>query len=294
MAPPTHRRPGFSRKAQYGLFAGYVIAVSGALLGGLLLVTAWLDPAGHNAIRSALTDITSPVSRVLSTAWRGTGSGGAAIAEYFQAGSKNAALRAELAAARRRLVAARATEFENRRLKRLLAIREGEPQTIVAARLISSSASSTRRFAILDAGGASGVFNGQPVRGPDGLVGRVVETGRITARVMLITDTGNVVPVIRLGDGLPAIASGKGDGMLEIRALTSGNNVLRAGDVFVTSGTGGVYPPKIPVAVAVTTSGDSAVGRPLADPARLDYAIVQPIFQPLALAPAPAAEDSAE
>ena len=294
MAPPNHRRPGFSRKAQYGLFATYVIAVAGALLGLLLLVTAWVDPAGHNAMRSLITDITSPVSRVLSAAWRGTGASTDAVSEYIEAGTKNAQLRAELTAARRRLVAARATEFENARLKRLLAIRQGEPATIAAARLISSSASSTRRFAILDAGGSSGIFNGQPVRGPDGLVGRVVETGRITARVMLITDTGNVVPVIRLGDGLPAIASGKGDGMLEIRALTSGNNVLRAGDVFVTSGTGGVYPPKIPVAVAVTTSGDAAVGRPLADPARLDYAIVQPIYQPLAVAPAPPTEEATE
>ncbi|MBB5687481.1 rod shape-determining protein MreC [Sphingobium boeckii] len=294
MAPPKNRRPGFSRKAQYGLFASYVIAVAGALVGLLLLVTAWVDPAGHNAIRSLLSDITSPVSRVLTTVVRGTGSGGDSIAEYFRAGSKNAELRAELDTARRRLTAARATEYENKRLKRLLAIREGDPAAIVTARLVSSSATSTRRFAILDAGASSGVANGQPVRGPDGLVGRVVETGRITARVLLITDTGNVVPVIRISDGLPAIVTGNGEGTVEIRALTSGANVLRIGDVFVTSGTGGVYPPQIPVAIATTTSGDAAVGRVLADPSRLDYAIVQPIFQPLAAAPPAAVEGAPE
>jgi len=292
MAPPKNRRAGFSRRAQYGLFASYVIALLGALLGLLLLATSFVDPAGHNAIRAALTDLTSPISRVLSAAVRGTGSGGAAVSEYFDAGSKNAALRAELDVARRRLVAARATEYENARLRRLLKIQEGDPATVVSARLISSTASSSRRFAILDAGAASGVLDGQPVRGPDGLIGRVVEVGQITARVLLITDTGNVVPVIRLGDGLPAIAAGKGDGTLEIRALTSGNNVLRRGDIFITSGTGGVYPPKIPVAVAITTSGDAAVGKPLADPARADYALVQPIFQPLAaIAPPPVAAE---
>jgi hypothetical protein len=39
MAPPSPRRPGFSRRAQYGLFAGYVVAVIGALV-ALLLIAA--------------------------------------------------------------------------------------------------------------------------------------------------------------------------------------------------------------------------------------------------------------
>src|SRR3546814_5767463 len=38
MAPPPSRRPGYNRKAQYGLFASYVIAVAGALLGLLLAI----------------------------------------------------------------------------------------------------------------------------------------------------------------------------------------------------------------------------------------------------------------
>src|ERR1700741_1531883 len=122
MAPPGNRRPGYSRRAQYSLFAGYVIAVSGALLGLLLIVTSWVDPAGHNAIRALISDVTAPVSNGLRAVVRRTGSGGAAVLEYFDAGSKNAALRKELAVARRKLLAARAADYENRRLKRLLGI----------------------------------------------------------------------------------------------------------------------------------------------------------------------------
>lgn len=287
MAPPKNRRPGYSRKAQYGLFAGYVIAVSGALLSLLLVVTSWVDPAGHNAIRALINDATAPVSNGLRAIVHATGASGSAVSEYFQAGSKNAALRRELDAARRKLLVARANEYENRRLKRLLGIVEADEAAIVAARLTSSSASSSRRFAILNAGSTKGVGVGQPVRGPDGLIGRVVEAGRGSARILLITDTGNVVPVIRVNDGLPAIATGNGDGSIDIRALTSGASIFKPGDVFMTSGTGGVYPPRVPVAIAITVTGDGATARPLADPAKLDYAVVLPIFQPeVAAAPA--------
>lgn len=295
MAPPKNRRPGFSRRAQYGLFAGYVVAVLGALLGLLLVVTAWVDPTGHNAIRTLISDITSPISSALRSSVRATGASGEAVLEYFDAGSKNAALRKELAVARRKLIEARATDYENRRLKRLLGIVEADENAVVAAQLTSSSASSSRRFAMLNAGSVNGVASGQPVRGPDGLVGRVIETGRGTARVQLITDTGNVVPVIRVTDGLPAIATGNGDGSIDIRALTATGNVFKPGDVFVTSGTGGVYPPKIPVAIAITASGDGAMARPLANPAKLDYAVVLPVFVPVvAEAPVATPEEAAE
>ena len=70
MAPPTYRRPGFSRRAQYSLFAGYLIAVLGALVGALLLFTAQFDPQGHNALRGFLGDIVSPISGVGRAATR--------------------------------------------------------------------------------------------------------------------------------------------------------------------------------------------------------------------------------
>jgi rod shape-determining protein MreC len=292
MPPQNKRRPGFSRKAQYGLFASYVIAVTGALVGLLLVITAWVDPRGNSAVRAAITDVTSPISSTVRALVRGAGSAGTTISDYFDAANKNAAMRRELDGARARLIAARSAEYENRRLKRLLAISESTP-TVAAARLVSSSASSTRRFAILNAGSLRGVRHGQPVRGPTGLVGTVIEVGLASARVLLITDAGTVVPVIRVSDGLPAIAAGTGDGNLEVRGLNAGANIFKPGDIFVTSGTGGVYPPQIPVGIAIRTSGDTAVARPLADPAKLDFAIVQPAYQPLAI-PAPAPEEPEE
>jgi rod shape-determining protein MreC len=286
MAPPSPRRPGFSRRAQYGLFAGYVVAVAGALLGFLLLVTARLDPAGHSAIQSFLADLFSPVSSGSRAVVRSAKSLLEDTDAYFDAASKNKAMAIELRSARLKLIQAQANALENARLKSLLGIASVERVSAVAAPLISSIGASSRRFATLAAGAGSGVRAGQPVRGPDGLVGQVVQTGRLVSRILLITDTSSVVPVKRVRDGMPALAVGTGNGGLEIRPISNGGTGFGKGDTFVTSGTGGVYRPNIPVAIAVRDGHDLVLARPLADPAALDFALVEPVFAPEPL-PAP-------
>ncbi|MGC7965270.1 rod shape-determining protein MreC, partial [Salmonella enterica] len=78
---------------------------------------------------------------------------------------------------------ARSLSYDNRRLLALLKMRERIAEPVVAARLVSSTGSSTRRFTVLNAGSWQGVATGQPVRGPEGLIGRVLETGPNSARV---------------------------------------------------------------------------------------------------------------
>ncbi len=285
---PPARRAGFSRRAQYGLFIGQIIAVAGVLAGLGLVGIAATSPRAFALIRGGALDLTAPVSAAGRGVVRGVDGWAGGIGDYLRAASENAALRDELAAARRRLVAARYVELENARLKRLMRIAEVAPAPIVAARVIGSTAASSRRFATISAGSAAGVRPGQPVRGPDGLIGRVAETGMFAARVLLLTDPASMVPV-RLGrGGIAALAAGRGDGMVELRPLGAGGNPFRRGDIAFTSGTGGVFAPGVPVAVVLRVESDIAVAAPLADPATLDFAIVAPESAP-ELEPAPPA-----
>src|SRR5688500_12640517 len=98
MAPPRTRRPGFSRRAQYGLFISYVIAVGGVIIAVLLLVVAIIDPHGFNALRGLALDVTTPISSGGRKMVRGVTDGAGAVADYFRAGSQNAELRRELEA----------------------------------------------------------------------------------------------------------------------------------------------------------------------------------------------------
>lgn len=290
MAPPSTRRPGFSRRAQYGLFIGYIVAAGGVLLAVLLLMVAAVDPRGFSALRGAALDVTAPISAAGRNVVRFFGDAGDEIGAYFSAASKNKAMRDELNATRQKLVEARAIEFENKRLKSLLKVSQATEDRIATARIVGSSFDSSRRLATISVGTASGVRAGQPVRGPEGLIGRVIETGRHAARILLITDGSSNIPVQLIPSGLPAIATGRGDGTIEIKPLEVGENPFKRGNILVTSGTGGIFPPNIPVAMVVRTTRDTTIARPLADPARTDFALVQRMYQPAANLPLTEAE----
>lgn len=301
MAPPSSRRSGFSKKAQFSLFTGYLLAGAGALVGLALLALSLWQPAAFAPLRGIASDAVAPAG----TAGAVTRSGGqgffATIAGYIDAGTQNAALREEMEIARIRLAEADAVKAENLRLKGLLALRESEARPVATARLVGSSATSGRRFAYLGAGTMQGVEPGMPVVSARGVIGRVLEAGRISSRVLLLTDPESVLPVRRAKDDVIAFAEGRGDGMLRIRLVNLGINPLKVGDLMVTSGAGGYYRPGVAVAVIAETTPDGGIARLVAEPAATDFVAIEPVAQPAAiaeladpLAPGPRATPSPE
>jgi rod shape-determining protein MreC len=292
MAASGNRRPGFSRRAQYSVFASYVIAVAGTLVGAILLALSHFDPVAFAAFRSGVAEFTAPVSSGLAWVGRTVGSAPQTITD-FVTGGQTAAMRRQIADEQALLTRARSLVNENQRLKMLLKVRERIEAPVVTARLVSSTGSSTRRFATLNAGSWQNVEAGQPVRGPGGLIGQVIETGPNTARVLLLTDPESSVPVRRTRDGLAALAQGRGDGLLDVRAV-SGNADFIGGELFVTSGAGGVYPPGIPVARVLRRGRDIALAQAFSRADTLDYAIVERAYlPPLPPPPAPPAPPKA-
>lgn len=280
MAPPRDRRPGFSRRAQYGVFFGYILAIAGGVVGAVLLALSLLNPTGFSAARAAVAEMTAPVSSALAVAVDSVSGIPDAIASWWDVHGKNAELTAQAARARPALVAGRLAQLENARLRRLLVVRDLDPAVVVTARIVSSSATSTRRYGLLNAGSWQGVREGQPVLGPEGLVGRVLEVGPNTARVLLLTDPQSIVPVRRLRDGLPALAAGRGDGLVDIRVIDTDDAHFRAGDIFVTSGSGGIFGPGALVARALRAGPETAPARPFARPDSLDIVSVRRIYAP--------------
>lgn len=276
----SSRRPGYSRKAQYGLFFGLLVAIGGVLVGLLLLAASIINPTGLSGVRGAALDVTTPVAGGGRGIVRTIQTAGKTVSDYFAAGTQNTALRAERDALRRQLISAQAAKWENLQLKRLLGISSAERPPVTSGRIVGSSFASSRRLATLSAGSGDGVAVGQPVRAPDGLVGRILETGRYASRILLVSDRSNVVPVRALRDGVAALSTGRGDGTVELKPLSVGRNPFRPGDIVVTSGTGGIYAPNIPVAYVLRLADDGAIARPLADPATAPFGIVEPIFEP--------------
>lgn len=291
MAPPSGARPGWSRRAQYGLFFSFLAVIAGVLIGAILLGLSILAPTAYAGVRGVALDVTAPVSgalRAVTTTATGLVTG---AEDYWDAARQNGALKAEQAALRRQIIQARAILNENGQLKAALQLRERTPVAVANGRIVGSSFESQRRFAVISAGRSDGVQVGMPVRAADGLVGRVVEAGATASRVLLVSDRANVVPARLLRTGQAVISTGKGNGTIDLRPLEVGRNPFKRGDIVVTSGTGGLYPPGVPIARVMKLDDDGAIALPMADPADASFAQVERPYEEAALA-APAEDKS--
>jgi rod shape-determining protein MreC len=149
-------RPGWSRRAQYGLFFGFVAAVAAILVGLFMLILSLAAPQSYAAVRGMALDVTAPVTTALSevaTTATGLVSG---AGDYWNAARQNKELKRQRTVMLRRMVEARAIALENSELKRVLALRERDRSTVASGRVVGSSFSSPRRFAILSVGRSAG------------------------------------------------------------------------------------------------------------------------------------------
>ncbi|MCH8615278.1 rod shape-determining protein MreC [Sphingomonas sp. SM33] len=284
MAAPGGPRPGWSRRAQYGLFFSFIAAIAGLVIGLALLAVSLVAPKTYASVRGAALDATSPITGGLRevTATVAGVFGGAG--NYWDAATQNAKLKRERELMIQRIIEAKAISQENRELKAALQLRERTRDPIATGRIVGSSFSSPRRYAIFSAGGSDGVRVGMPVRSPKGLIGRVVDSGALASRVLLVSDRASIIPARILRTGQPIISQGRGDGTVDLRPLEVGRNPFRRGDIVITSGTGGLYPPLVPIARVVRLDDDGAIALPLADPSSTSFAIVERPYEPAAVA----------
>jgi rod shape-determining protein MreC len=285
-------RPGWSRRAQYGLFFSFIAAIAGLAIGLVLLAISIAAPSTYKDLRGFALDLTAPLTVPLHEVTATVSGLVSGAGNYWDAASQNSRLKRQNEAMREQLTTARAIIQENRQLKAVLDLREQASDVVATGRLVGSSFQSPRRFAVLSAGTRDGVRVGMPVRAPRGLIGRVIDAGTFSSRVLLVSDRSNIVPARLLRTGQPVISQGRGDGTVELKPIEVGRNPFQPGDMVITSGTGGLYPPLVPIARVLRREGDNAIAMPLADPAATSFAVVQHVYEPEAMGgPGPAEQE---
>lgn len=277
-------RPGWSRRAQYGLFFSFLGVIAGIIVGLILLVVSLVAPKTFDQLRGAALDVTGPVASALHEVTATAEGLVTGAGNYWDAVHQNGDLKRQNHAMLQRMVEAKAIFQENLQLKAALQLRQHARETVAVGRIVGSSFNSPRRFAILSAGAQDGIREGMPVRSPTGLVGRIIDVGALASRVLLVSDRTSIVPARLLRIDIPVIVQGRGDGTVEVRPLEVGRNPFRPGDLVITSGTGGLYPPLVPLARVIKLKDDGAIALPLADPSTTSFAIVEPPFEPAAIA----------
>lgn len=141
-----------------------------------------------------------------------------------------------------------ALENENIRLRDLLESSLKVKDRVLIAELIAVDLDPYKHQILINKGSNSGVFEGQPVLDANAVMGQVTSVTPYTATVLMITDARHSLPVQILRTGQRAIAAGTGDiNRLSIPHLPN-NTDIQIGDLLVTSGLGGRFPPGYPVA----------------------------------------------
>ena len=162
--------------------------------------------------------------------------------------SENASLREERGRLMKWQTVARRLETENRLLKELLNFKSNPAVSFISGRVVADTGGAFVQSMILNAGSNVGVRKGQAVVTGDGLLGRVASAGKLSSRVLLITDLNSRIPVVIESSRVRAIMAGTNANRPRLTHLPTGA-VIANGDRIVTSGHGGVFPAGLPVGI---------------------------------------------
>jgi rod shape-determining protein MreC len=165
---------------------------------------------------------------------------------------------------------AKQLEAENKALRKLLNVPLPAQSTYVSARIVGDAGGPYVHAALLAVGRAEGVAENQAVMTEAGLLGRIIEAGDHSARVLLLTDINSRVPVIGEESRERGILAGDNSGALSLHYLLA-DTKIRSGERLVTSGDGGVFPPGIPVGMVQSVEGHKISVTPLVDRSNLEY-----------------------
>lgn len=152
---------------------------------------------------------------------------------------------------------ARHLEAENAALRELLAFEPSAAKHQVSARVVAERGAFVKSI-LVNAGGRKQVRKGAVVMTGRGLVGRVAEVGRNSARVLLLTDINSRIPVFVGPNRSRAVMVGTNANRPILRYLSE-HARIRPGDRVTTSGNGGALPPGLPIGVvsAAMVAGES-------------------------------------
>lgn len=136
---------------------------------------------------------------------------------------------------------------DNARLRGLIASASQLRSRVLVGEVIGIDPDPSRHVLIINQGLRAGLYQGQPVLDSRGVFGRVVQVGRHTSRVMLVTDRQHSVPVRINRNGMRAILSGTGDTREMRLQYVPEKSDIKTGDLLVTSGLGQDFPAGYPV-----------------------------------------------
>ncbi len=217
----------------------------------------WVDAA-----RAQLSGLSAPFYWVTSLPQRVGEAVGGSFTERRVLHDENAELKAKILILNAKLQRSATVRAENVHLRELLNSSALVKQSFRVAEVVGVAPDPNRHQIVINMGWNDGAYVGQPIIDEMGLVGQVVEVGPLTSWVLMLTDTSHALSVQVNRNGTRAIAEGGGRiDQLELSHVAATVDI-RVGDLLVSSGLEGRFPPGYPVAHVTEVTVDP--GKPFA------------------------------
>jgi rod shape-determining protein MreC len=245
--PPPFFRQGTSALTKLALFSALAV----------FLMAADSRIKYIQPIRAALATALLPVQRALLVPVELVEGGSDYLVGLQRAIAGERDARAKLVAQAERASRVEQLAAENARLRALLDLRPALLVKSRTAEVLYEATDPYSRKLFIDRGSATGVLPGSPVINDLGVLGQVTRVYPLSAEVTLLADKDAAIPVLNPRTQSRSAAFGAGDGdAMELRFM-AGNADVQPGDLLITSGVDGVYPPGL--AVATVTKVDRKV-----------------------------------
>jgi len=236
------------------------------------------------SLRAGITDLSAPLLDLAAAPVRGLSNIGPYWRNQGRLAEENAELRQRLNETRYWRDLALQLRDQREVYEQALNVESATTQNRIGAWTLGDPDGPFVQSRLIGAGSRRGVDTGDPVLNAYGLIGRVVETGSVSSRVLLLTDLNSRIPVMADRSNARAVLVGDNSEYPRLDFLTR-NADLEDGDRIVTSGDDGIMPRGLPIGQAQRDRQGRWRIRLFADQAPVDFVWVFP-FEPV-LAPNP-------
>lgn len=236
----------------------------------VLMIASKASPSFRENISAPVADSVSPVLDVLSRPSEAVGHFTGWLQNMAGVYAQNQLLRESNARLMQWQQVALQLEAENIALRELLHYSADEQLKFTTAKVITDRSGPFSRTVLINAGAKLGIANGQPIVNADGMVGRILETGEHSARVLLLTDINSRVPVISEQSRERSIAAGNNTEDLSLLYLAD-DTKIKIGEKLLTSGDGNTVPAGLPLGEVTAIEKGVVKVRPFANWYHLEY-----------------------
>lgn len=222
-------------------------ALLGIVVGVCLLLLTLQMRGGSAGTSDALALFTTPVQTVLARVNRAAFGMWSTYLDWKSVRTENRRLRDEAQQLRVAALQVVETSEENRRLRRLLKLKELLPLETLSGEIIAREWGGWVRSLTVNRGRNDRVARMTAVIGPDGLIGRIVDVRPGSSVVQVLTDPASTVGAHVVRTRTPGMVEGEARGTIRFKYMARDGSGIQVGDAVVTSGTGGLFPRGLPI-----------------------------------------------